>query len=187
MNTDLRPSLWRTLRVLANPTRLRVLRTLQRCTPLTVSQIAKHHRLSMSHATQVLRALQARGLLRANRQGTWVFYAAEANASIGYAPQLARALEDALQAGENEIDGAIAALTAYTHERRIRIVRALVAGHATREALRATCHISSQALGRHLDKLARRGVIEERDSRLHFCQRQSPLQATLMGLACGQP
>jgi DNA-binding transcriptional ArsR family regulator len=45
-----------------------------------------------SQATQILRALQARGLLRARRRGAWVLYAPDANPSIAHAPALAAAL-----------------------------------------------------------------------------------------------
>ena len=186
MNTDLYPSVWRTFRVLANPVRLRALQLLHRQAPLAVSVVSRKQRLSASQATQVLRALQARGLLRARRRGAWVLYAPDANPSIAYAPALAAAMRAALSAAGSDLRPVVADMTAFTHERRIGIVRALAGGADTRARLRAACRICPQALGRHLDKLFRRGVVAaDAEGRLHLPPPRTPLAAALLTLALG--
>jgi hypothetical protein len=53
------------------------------------------------------------------------------------------------------------AFTAFTHPRRILMVRALADGPAALHVLAERCAISPLAAGRHADKLLRRGVISE--------------------------
>src|SRR5947208_17162889 len=72
--TDLRPTLLRTCRVLANHTRLRVFRFLLQQPEQTVSEVASHLNLPQSVASQYLRTLESRSLLKARRVGRWVKY-----------------------------------------------------------------------------------------------------------------
>jgi DNA-binding transcriptional ArsR family regulator len=182
MDEDLRPTIWRTLRVLANPNRLRVLQSLALLSPQSVSQIAAAACLSMSQASQILRALQARGLIQANRRGAWVFYTLEPNPAIAYGAPLAAALRQILPTCGTDFQPAMAALTAFTHERRIRMVRAIANGADTRPVLADSCHLCEQALGRHLGKLLRRGIVLEQDHRLTIAPQTTPLASTLLSL-----
>jgi DNA-binding HxlR family transcriptional regulator len=54
------------------------------------------------------------------------------------------------------------AVTAFTHVRRIHIVQALANGPLRADTLATLCAISRPALYRHLDKLARRGVVADK-------------------------
>ena len=155
----LHQTLWRTCRVLANPVRLRVLRHVCHEGEACVSATARACCLPLSSATSALRALQARGLLGVRREGLFVIYCAQADKSVEHAAAVLAAVRRALdrRVANRRI---IRAVTAFTHVRRILIVRALVAGAADAGALAVTCGVSLPALYRHLAKLERRGMVE---------------------------
>ncbi len=67
--SSLRPTLWRTCRVLANRTRLKIYALLLRQPGQTVSAIAEQLKLPLPAASHYLRALEARGLLAVRRKG----------------------------------------------------------------------------------------------------------------------
>lgn len=158
MVTDLKPTLWRTCRVLANPGRIRILDVLRMQGEQCVSQIAAACGMSTVRATQQLRALQARGLLRASRRSRWVFYRAQADPLVAHASRALTAVMKAITRGDSR-RAMQAAFTVLTHERRIRIIQALAAGPLEFAALQARTHISTPALWRHLRKLRRRTVV----------------------------
>jgi len=81
-----RPTLWRTCRVLANRTRLRIFRRLAQQPGQTVSDVARRLRLSLPVTSQYLRALEARGLLSARRVGLRVTYRPSAASDGGRVP-----------------------------------------------------------------------------------------------------
>lgn len=124
MHSNLKPTLWRTCRVLANAGRLRVLEHLRQHGAASVASIGNGCGLSRVCATVSLRALQARGLLRAARVSRWVIYYPEADHLVQHAPELLAAVMAAFQRKM-----APAALrkqaTAFTHERRIRTISPL--------------------------------------------------------------
>ena len=70
----LHPTLWRTCRVLAGPTRLRLLRRVIARPGLTVQQLADAQDIGKSRASQELRRLQSRGLIQARRKSARVAY-----------------------------------------------------------------------------------------------------------------
>ena len=65
VSARLRPTLWRTCRVLANPTRLKMFSLLLQQPGQTVSAVAEHLSQPLSLTSEYLRALEARGFLRA--------------------------------------------------------------------------------------------------------------------------
>src|SRR5712692_10468851 len=71
---SVQPTLWRTCRVLANSTRLKIFDLLRQQPGQTVSVIARRLKLSLPLTSQYLRALEARGLLAARRVGLRVVY-----------------------------------------------------------------------------------------------------------------
>lgn len=187
MDAMLSPTLWRSARVLANAGRLQVLHVVNRAGSLSVSAVAEGCGLSLSHATQMLRALQARGLIQASRKGSWVFYAPEVNSAIAYARPLADALRPALEKTRGDYRPIVSQLTAYTHPRRIAIVKAVARGYAKSGEVRARCGLSRPALSRHLSKLKRRGVLEDREGLLSILPQSSPLASALLVLALAEP
>ena len=79
----LAPTLWRTCRVLMNEERLRLFKTvIEHPDEMNVSQIARCLEIPQPHATNGLRALQARGLLGVRRERFSVFYNRLRNCSV---------------------------------------------------------------------------------------------------------
>jgi DNA-binding transcriptional ArsR family regulator len=175
--------LWRTCRVLANPVRLQVLRQVCEAGEACVSATARACGLPLSSTTTALRALQARGLLGVRREGPFVVYFPAADKSVEYATDLLAALRAAIlrQVSDARI---IRSMTAFTHVRRILIVRALSNGPAAVDWLSVHCGISRPALYRHLGKLARRGVVQSADNDLWLLTIPGPgLDRDLLALA----
>jgi DNA-binding transcriptional ArsR family regulator len=160
MGADLKPTLWRTCRVLSHPGRWRLLAAVLARGQLTVAGAAAASRLRANKASEGLRLLQSRGLLRAERVGSRVWYTPVADPLVEHAGTLLRVLKRAQRGGlaAGELTRAV---TAYTHPRRLAIVRALAAAPRHPEALAAACHMSGRAAFRHLGKLNRRGLLVE--------------------------
>ena len=155
----LRPTLWRTCRVLANQPRLKILVLLARRPSQTVTAIARQLRLSVPAASQYLRALEARGLLEARRAGPHVEYRSSSAAAAGITPELAAALRKTLEQGDGSIETVFSVATAFTHPRRIEILRVLNTKTRSLAQLQHATLISSRALRRHLQKLVSRGFV----------------------------
>ena len=157
MDPPLTPSLWRTCRVIASGTRLRLLEVLRRSGKDCVSDLARDAGLSRVTATQNLRALQARGLVRAVRAGRWVYYDLHPDPLVRHAGDILAAVLAALRRRDDEVR-IVQAATAFTHERRIRLAQALSVKAGRPDDLARRCGMSLDAAYRHLDKLARRGL-----------------------------
>ena len=180
----LHPTLWRTCRVLANPVRVRVLSHVSERGETHVSACAQACHLPMSSATAALRALQARGLLGVRREGLFVIYFARADDSVEHATAVLAAVRQAFRR-RDPAEELVRAVTAFTHVRRILIVQALVARPVAADTLSVVCGISRPALYRHLDKLARRGVVATDGHDVwRLCVPASRLLQDLLTLVC---
>jgi DNA-binding transcriptional ArsR family regulator len=178
----LNPTLWRTCRVLANQKRLRLLQYVIANPLSTVAHMASALHIPDPVASEYLRALNARGLLRAKRQGRFVLYEAAADISIPVAGILLAAIQDALNS-QSELKDILNNLTGFTHPRRIELMRAISSGTADLRSLKAKTGNSKQSLTRHLRKLRRRGyVVSDRGLYRCACPKQ-PLAKTLLALA----
>lgn len=177
------PTLWRTCRVLANAGRIRCLKTVLEWPSSTVGKIARRARVSEAVASEYLRALQARGLIRAERDSRWVRYAPDPDPLVKGSRRLLAALRRALLAeGRSEAD-IIRALTGFTHPRRLEILWCLLRdGQASFEHLGARTRISPPALSRHLGKLAARGVVTCGDHQWRLAKRPERLVKSLLSL-----
>jgi DNA-binding transcriptional ArsR family regulator len=164
MNRELSPTLWRTCRVLANRQRLLILRCLLRKAPQTVTQIAASLGFGMPLASQYLRMLQARGLIRSDRSGREVFYSDRTDPLVPSAAGLLRVLRSALTSSDASLDEAMFMVTAFTHPRRVLIVRTLGPAGMRVEELRRATGISTRAMRRHLTKLRKRGVLSQNET-----------------------
>ncbi|MEI8241903.1 MAG: ArsR family transcriptional regulator [bacterium] len=178
---DLRPTLWRTMRVLAHPRRLHLLAALFRDAPLSVSDCATCCDMPRVSTSVALRQLQARGLIRAERMSRWVRYRPIPDPLVTHARAIHDAMRDALRPRKTDLPTICWNLTAYTHERRIRIVQALAVGPRTMGELSAACHISAPALIRHVDKLIRRKVVQRAGDHVSLLPPATPLAAALRG------
>ena len=155
--SSLQPTLWRTCRVLANRTRLRILALLIRDSAQTVSSVALRLPLALPVASQYLRALEARGLLAVRRVGRRVEYRQWASANGAH--ELVEPLRLALRRDAAAVESVFRLCTAFTHPRRIEVFRALKTQPQTLSQLQSTTRISALALWRHLRKLEARGFV----------------------------
>jgi DNA-binding transcriptional ArsR family regulator len=192
MNTTLQgemrlaPTLWRTCRVLANRTRLRMIQHLTAHPDLTVTGMAEAMGLPTPVASVYLRALNARGILRALRDGPRVHYRVTPDPTLPEAAILVAVLHRDLLQGGKVVDRAFHALTGFTHPRRIEIVRALAETPGlARPALWRRTGMSPDALRRHVAKLIRRGYILEEDEQLQLGMPSGHLAPALLRLAIG--
>lgn len=160
------PTLWRTCRVLASDTRLRLFAQLARKQPQSVSELAKQCALTLPVASQSLRALEARGLLRVNRVRRRVEYRIPTASEAGALVDLIAALKAALRRDPLPTEGIMKITTAFTHASRIQIHCVLQSGSKTELELQAATHLSTLALWRHLRKLTTRGFVHY-DPRQH--------------------
>jgi len=181
--SKLRPSLWRTCRVLACETRLKMLRLLFERGELYVSEMADLTGISAHNASTQLRALNARGLITPRRENQRVIYRAEANEELDAAPLLLEAVRDAF-AKKTPAKTIFHSCTAFTHERRIELVRLLSNGPKSFGSLMKETGMSSAALWNHLGKLSDRGFVTERDQRYHLRRVRDPLRRTLLNAVC---
>lgn len=157
--TTLHPTLWRTCRVLANRTRLRLLHELFRHPDRSVSDVAERVNVPLPLASRCLRQLNARGLLRARREGKWVYYRPSADKSIAAAAPLLRALEQTFATEKQPVEVIFRQVTALTHPQRIAIVQALQGYRLNKAELRIRTGMSQDAFARHLKKLVDRGFV----------------------------
>lgn len=177
--SNLHPTLWRTCRVLANRTRLKILDLLIREQPQSVSAVAAQLNLTLPVASQSLRALEARGFLTSCRVGRKVDYRLNSNPDARLVGPVRAAFQRYPMAPETIFKTA----TAFTHPRRVEIYRALEGASRTAEQLRAFTRISGRALFRHLAKLESRGFIQQEGGIYQVAVRADALGRSLSGMA----
>jgi len=178
----LTPTLWRTCRVLANSKRLSLLYYVMATPFVSVSQVASALQLPLPVASQYMRALNARGLLKVKRQGRFVLYEAAADPSMPETSILLKALESTMRTAD-PLQMAVEALTGFTHPRRIELLRALDGDGTDIPSLGKKTGISTPALVRHLRKLRRRGYIKSCRGKYACARPNAVLARALLALA----
>jgi len=133
-------------------------------------------------ASQYLRLLESRGLLKAHRVGRSVKYEVTPDDHPSLNAGLVQALRVVFEWNIMSIQTLFALITAFTHPRRIEIVRALCVGPATMDQLRTATGISLRSLGRHLAKLERRRFIKHRGDHYVVIQPSNPFRRELIRL-----
>ena len=167
--------LWKTCRVLANETRLRILRRLFRGAQLCVQDVAHAENLTEVVASQHLRQLHEHRFLQLERKSKWVFYSAPLADQNCATPHLVNVLKKQLHSSQTDLNRLIHLFTAFTHPRRIDIVKSLLQNSRGFDELVQRCDISSPALHRHLAKLIDRNfVIETNDIYIVSKQKKEP-------------
>lgn len=178
----LRPTLWRTCRVLSNETRLKLLWRLMQEGEMSMGRLGASVGLSNSGASTHLRALGARGLLKAVRRGLYVFYSLEANNDVEHAAEIVDALRTCHDNAVSHSE-VVKLATAFTHPRRIVIVRSLAEGRMDEGVLAHSTGISTQALYRHLKKLESRGFVARDGDHVTLLEQTSVLGEALLQAA----
>lgn len=176
----LTPTLWRTSRVLAGPTRLDLLRRILAGADPRVTDLAAVAGLSEPRASQELRRLQARGLVQAVRTGRYVTYRPVPDPKVPSAKPLLAAAKAALAARPEE--ETIRAAQAFGHDRRLKIVRELARGARRATDLSASSGIPAIALFRHLRMLEQGGVVRRAKNGWELAPNPNPLVKALKRL-----
>jgi DNA-binding transcriptional ArsR family regulator len=177
-------------RAVASGPRLRLLHALSVTRELTVGELAERSVLEAGLASIHLRTLAAAGLVVRRRSGARVHYrlAPPQPREVAFVPTRllhrafgepgwamkgwrhdrlvhvqAAALPGLVEDVAGVFDVVFDAATAFTHMRRLLIVRLLVrAGLSNEEGIRADLSMSRAACYRHLSKLERRGYVRQR-------------------------
>ena len=181
--TGYHPTLWRTCRTLAHVKRLACLKVVLGTPSSTVGEIAERLRVPINQASLFLRALQARGLILAQRQGRYVRYAAVPDPLVSSARPLLHALRQALLQENRPEDYVKRTLTGFTHPRRLVILSYLQQhGPCSDDTLAAATGIRPPALTRHLKKLAARDIVHSSEDKWQKSPPPNALAKTLLAL-----
>ena len=178
---ELTPTLWRTCRVLAGPTRLELLRRIIESPDRCVTELTEAAGLSETRASQELRRLQARGLVQAVRSARWLRYRPVPDPKVPSAKPLLGAMKAAFARGVAD-EQTIRVAKAFSNERRLTLVRVLKEGPAGGEALRRLGGMSKPALFRHLQVLKAGGVARRTGKGWELAPNAHPLAKALKGL-----
>jgi len=123
-------------------------------------------------------------LIIPRREDMRVIYRAEANEELDAAPILLEAVREAF-AKKVPAKIIFRACTAFTHERRIEIIRVLTTnGPQTFGDLLEATGMSSAALWNHLDKLSDRGFVRDRERCYRLMRIKDPLRSALIRAVC---
>ena len=184
--TQLNPTLWRTCRVLAGRTRLKLVRQLHDTPGQNVSELARAVGIGLSDASQELRRLQSRGLLQTERKGTWLLYRFGADPQVSSATPLLKALAVALSYPPGQDDAMVSIAAGLAHPRRIAIVAALMKSPGSRVELSGMTHIPKTSFQHHLEHLVASGYVQCHKDKLAFQRPVHPLARALIRLVQAQ-
>ena len=179
----LNPTLWRTCRVLAGPTRLRLLRRILAKPGPTVTRLAAETGIGLSRASQELRRLQSRGLVGVERQGAFVRYLPQPDPQVPSARPLLLALKasfDRTGPAQDEIIRLLA--VSLSHPRRILLFRELLNGPRTLSMLQSSLGIPYPSAVRHLRLLVEGRLVHQRAFLFRPARNKHPLAQCLQML-----
>ena len=182
----LNPTVWRTARVLAGRTRIQLLREVLREPGQTVSGLANEMRISRSRASQELRRLQSRGLLKATRRGPFVTYRPIPDPQVPSAAPLLKALKKALRPTSELACNEVRRIAiGFSHPRRIAIARILATGPHHAEALHSKLKFPMAALYEHLCILKTSQQVQHSGVMYRWARLTHPLDQCLFQLVSG--
>lgn len=144
-----------------NERRLACLASVLKSPGLSVGETAEETGIPENQTSINLRALQARGLLTARRDGRWIRYFPEPDPLVLHAAAVLNAVRRELRDGDGHDTNELrATLRAFTHSRRLTILKCLaLQNELAGEELVAKTRISQPAVWRHLKTLRRSGIV----------------------------
>lgn len=175
-------TIWKTCRVLANETRLRILRRLMRGAEMCVIDLAETEGLSPVVTSQHLRLLHESGFLKQTRKSKWTFYSTVSDPEPPMTKKIHISLKKQLVINEKQIPNLLKLMTAFTHPRRVEIIKQLKASPHTFDELTKICAISPEAMHRHLNKLLSRKFIREKSGIYILIPAGTELKNTLINM-----
>ena len=164
MGTELKPTLWRTARALANRDRLNLLRLVAISKgEKGVAELAAEAGLPVPTASLYLRALNARGLISVVRSGPYVYYGTGSDRSLPVAISMQKAFRKLFALKElpaDWTDRLLPLLRAYSNPRREAIVRIIAMRQSLRYVeLHMRSGICETSFLRHLGVLTAAGIV----------------------------
>ena len=169
--------------MLAGVKRIQLLRQLHERPGQSVKALGEAVRVKRSDASQELRRIQSRGLLRSQRHGIPLLYRMEADPQVPSASPLLKALRSALTDYPPPRDADISRIAkGLSNERRIAIARALFAHPRAPGDLQRQLGLSRSALAQHLRILRESGFASRDAGRHRFTTPQHPVARVLARL-----
>ena len=179
----LSPTLWRTCRILSGTTRLSLFRRIIQVPGQCVSGLAKAEKISRPRASQELRRLQSRGLVRVGRQGRYVRYYPESDPLVSSAQPLLQAMRATFRQIPPEMSDHIAKTAmGLSHDKRMAVVRVLRDGPRDIHGLAAMLCMPIETVRHHLSFLEDGGWVECAGTTLKLAATDLPLAKCLMKL-----
>jgi DNA-binding MarR family transcriptional regulator len=179
----LNPTLWRTCKMLAGRKRIQLLRALCERPGQCVKDLGEAVGIKRSDASQELRRIQSRGLLKAKRQGLPLIYRLEPDPQVSSAAPLLKSLQAAMRAYPPSRDADIVQMAmGLANERRLTIVKTLRAQHGSIGELQRRLGYSRSALHQHLQVLVQSGFIAKRQGVYRFRSPAHPVGRVLIRL-----
>jgi len=173
---------WAFCRVLANQTRLNLLFEIIRHAPLPVAQLAAQTGMQTANTSMQLKELHTYGLIAPYRKKQSVYYAIRDLPPEIYPRLLLPSLINASHSNTAPAE-IIHLATAFTHQRRVEIVKLLSKQPRTTNDLLECSNIKRSALSRHLSKLKRRGFVRQGDDGYRLVHQKNKFGAALLTAA----
>lgn len=171
--------LWKRCRILANGVRLEMLKCLDRRLTRCVTEIAEELGIADNVASKNLQLLASAGFVTQKHVGKYLYYALDERDDL-----LVSTLGLVEESGN---DHAMFMATATTHERRIKIIAVLNNGAMEMEMLCVKTQVSWEAMKRQLEKLVRRGFVQDVDKKFKLQDPGCILGRKLIELAVKEP
>ena len=178
----LNPTLWRTCRALAGQTRVALLQQVLEHPERNVSEMAKAIGIGESAASQDLRRLQSRGLLRREHKGSAVIYRPIPDPQVPSASSLLSAIKKSLSSSPEQKAEMVRIAKAFSHDRRIQILHVLMQHPKSRVELLSLLHIRSTPLKHHLRFLLDSGCVQQEGRLFLYNPTKHPLFQALVKL-----
>ena len=179
---QLNPTLWRTCRALSGRTRLGLLRRVLAQPDCNVSRHAEQLAIGISDASQELRRLQSRGLLKRSCQGASVVYLPFPDPQVPSAEPLLKALQVAWNGNRGGNEEIALLAKGLASERRVSIVRTLLQGPRIAAELSDLVRIGPDNLKKHLRILRETGWVAKAGKAFVLRPATHPVQSALLKL-----
>ena len=190
MGTELKPTLWRTARALANRDRLNLLRLVAISKgEKGVAELAAEAGLPVPTASLYLRALNARGLISVVRSGPYVYYGTGSDRSLPVAISIQKAFRKLFALKElpaDWTDRLLPLLRAYSNPRREAIVRIIAMRQPLRYVeLHMRSGICETSFLRHLGVLTTAGIVTlDPNGSYSLAKPRNSLAAAFLNASC---
>jgi len=169
-------------RIIANETRLHLLWVVFENNGLCVQDAAEKVNISSQNGSHQLSLLAAAKLLEPTREKQKVFYRPTADPETAEAKHLLSLLLQC-HSDKTSFKTIIHFATAFTHERRIQIVRCLSQSDRSFESLLKKTGMTTPSQVRHLRKLRQRGFVKKQNGALALNRPESDFALGLLHMA----